>query len=324
MNPLAVKHNTIVNSVCRHELDEKGRIRIAVAWDALSENTKMAYQKAYKRLSRRGVVVEDLTDESLALCISQLDADGLSPATLSLTVASVKWYFKHIMRSPAKWTTTDKRLITIKRDTENRGNGQVDGLSWADVDFVCRFAEQEQSIKGYRDSALIRLMSDCLLRISEAVAVNVEDIQENALIVQSSKTDQQGEGVALYIGDRTMQLIRFYCTRTGLTPGRQTSAAPGGALFRRIVRGDHIQQIRLTVNGARYTIKQWASRAGIDGFISGHSLRVGAAVSLAQAGASVVEMQQAGRWKSPQMPAHYARVKEAGKGAVARYRYKLG
>ncbi len=138
MNPLAVKRNTIVNL---DTLDEKGRIRIAVAWDPLSENTKMAYQKAYKRLDSRGVVVEDLTDESLALCISQLDADGLSPATLSLTVAAVQWYFKHInsraarcsneplgccheMRSPARWTTTDKRLLTIKRDTENRGNGK--------------------------------------------------------------------------------------------------------------------------------------------------------------------------------------------------------
>ncbi len=158
-------------------------------------------------------------------------------------------------------------------------------------------------------------MSDCLLRISEAVAVNLEDIQENALIVQSSKTDQQGEGVALYIGDRTMQMIRHYCTEANITTG---------ALFRRIVRGDHIQPTRLSVNGARYAIKEWASVVGIDGFISGHSLRVGAAVSLSQAGASVVEMQQAGRWKSPQMPAHYARVKEAGKGAVARYRYKKG
>ncbi len=219
------------------------------------------------------------------------------------------------MRSLQKWTTTDKRLLTIKRDTQNRGNGQVDGLSWADVDFVCRFAESEQSIKGYRDSALIRLMSDCLLRISEAVAVNLEDSQENALIVQSSKTNQQGEGVALYIGDRTRQMIRHYCTEANITTG---------TLFRRIVRGDHIQSTRLTVNGARYAIKQWASVAGIDGFISGHSLRVGAAVSLSQAGASVVEMQQAGRWKSPQMPAHYARVKEASKGAVARYRYKKG
>ncbi len=124
------------------------------------------------------------------------------------------------MRSPQRWTTTDKGLITIKRDTENRGNGQVDGLSWADVDFVCRFAESEQSIKGYRDSALIRLMSDCLLRISEAVAVNVEDVQDNALIVQASKTDQIGEGEALYIGDRdrTREIISLYCNKANIPP----------------------------------------------------------------------------------------------------------
>ena len=167
------------------------------------------YQKAWERLDDRGISVADLTDESLALCISQLDKAGLSPATLSLTVAAVKWYFKHIVQSQAVWAVTDKRMITIKRDSENKGNGQVDGLGWSDVDFVCRFAESEQSIKGYRDSALIRLMSDCLLRISEAVAVNLEDLQDNALIVQSSKTDQTGEGVALYIGDRTSQIIKI-------------------------------------------------------------------------------------------------------------------
>ena len=295
--------------------DQRSKLRHAVAWDALSKNTKTAYQKAIKRLDSRGVVVESLTDEALALCVSQLDTEGLSPATLSLTVAAVKWFFKHILETKVDWTTTDKRLITIKRDTSNQGNGQVDGLSWSDVDFVCRFAEQERSVKGYRDSALIRLMSDCLLRISEAVAVNVEDLQDNALIVQSSKTDQEGKGEALYIGDSTKEIIRFYCEKAGIT---------SGALFRRIVRGDHIQESRLTANGARRAIKEWANVAGIDGFVSGHSLRVGSAVSLAQAGASVVELQGAGRWKSPQMPAHYARVKEAEKGAVARYRYQKG
>ena len=37
--------------------------------------------------------------------------------------------------------------------------------------------------------------------------------------------------------------------------------------------------------------------AGVEGFISGHSLRVGSAISLAQAGASVVDMQNASRWE---------------------------
>ena len=216
MNALAKSQNKSVVNL--DTLDEKGRISFAVAWDALSENTKTAYQEGIKRLTDRGVVVKDLTDEVFAMVISRLDTEGLSPATLSLTVAAVKWCFKHIYIDAVKWTTTDKRLITIKRDTENRGNGQVDGLSWSDVDFVCRFAEQEQSVKGYRDSALIRLMSDCLLRISEAVAVNVEDLQGNALVVHSSKTDQEGKGEALYVGDRTREMIRLYCDKASIPP----------------------------------------------------------------------------------------------------------
>ena len=58
--------------------------------------------------------------------------------------------------------------------------------------------------------------------------------------------------------------------------------------------------------------------------ISSHSLRVGSAVSLAREGASLVAMQNAGRWKSPNMPAHYAEAEFAERGAVARYKEKTG
>ncbi|MDE0298532.1 MAG: hypothetical protein OXN17_07870 [Candidatus Poribacteria bacterium] len=68
----------------------------------------------------------------------------------------------------------------------------------------------------------------------------------------------------------------------------------------------------------RRAIKRWANEAGTEGFISGHSLRVGSAISPARAGASVVDMQTAGRWQSPSMPAHYAKAVLAERGAIAR------
>ena len=67
-----------------------------------------------------------------------------------------------------------------------------------------------------------------------------------------------------------------------------------------------------------------AAAAGIEGRVSGHSLRVGGAQSLAAGGASIVEMQTAGRWQSPAMPGHYARGQLAARGAVARVRYGRG
>ncbi len=67
------------------------------------------------------------------------------------------------------------------------------------------------------------------------------------------------------------------------------------------------------------------SPIGVNGSLSaGHSLRVGGAQSLAAGGASIVEMQTAGRWQSPAMPGHYARGQLAARGAVARVRYGRG
>ena len=132
------------------------------------------------------------------------------------------------------------------------------------------------------------------------------------LTIRRSKTDQESEGTTLYVGVPTREVIRRYCESGGIT---------SGPLFRRIRRGDNITNGRLSVQGARNAIKRRAHEAGVEGIISGHSLRIGSAVSLAQAGASVVDMQIAGRWKSPQMPAHYARSELTEQSAIARFKY---
>ena len=131
------------------------------------------------------------------------------------------------------------------------------------------------------------------------------------LLVRSSKTDTLGIGESLYVCSATRRLIKRYCTKAGIDRG---------ALFCRIRRGDHITGERLTQQSARRLIKARARTAGVEGFISGHSLRVGSAVSLAAVGASVVDMQVAGRWKSSTMPAHYAKAELAERGAMARFR----
>lgn len=75
--------------------------------------------------------------------------------------------------------------------------------------------------------------------------------------------------------------------------------------------------------GIRAVVKRRAAQAGISRRVSGHSLRVGAAQSLAERNLSVAEMQREGRWKSPSMPAYYVRNQEASRGAVARLRGRV-
>ena len=277
---------------------------------SVAENTLKAYRRALHALER-WLAGRSLSDELLATYITTLHKDDKSPATIGQAVSAVKWQLKHQSTEQMNLPITLTTLAGIRREGRDRGRGQVDGLIWQDVERVCVYAETESTLAGLRDAAMIRLMSDCLLRISEVVAINVADFQEKTLTVRASKTDQEGTGETLYVCDRTRKVLSLY---------RERGNIESGAVFRHIRRGDHIQPNRLTPHSARRIIKKRAADAGVEGFISGHSLRVGSAVSLAQAGATVVDMQVAGRWKSSQMPAHYAKAELAERGAIARFK----
>ena len=277
---------------------------------SIAENTQKAYQRALQSLET-WLSGRTLSDALLANYITVLHEAGKSPATIGQVVAAVKWQLKHQSQETANFPITQATLAGIRRAGKDRGRGQVDGLIWRDVEKVCIYAEAESTLAGLRDAAMIRLMSDCLLRISEVVAVNVGDLKDKTLTVHASKSDQEGTGESLYVCDATRNVLKRYWERAGITRG---------ALFRHIRRGDHIQSQRLTPHSARRIIQKRAHTASVEGFISGHSLRVGSAVSLVQAGATVVDMQVAGRWKSSQMPAHYAKAELAERGAIARFK----
>lgn len=276
---------------------------------SIAPNTIKAYQTATRKLEvwLNGQI---LNDSLLATYITALHHQGKSPSTIAQVVAAVKWTASK-SRIDVVGEITQGTLAGIRREGKDRGRGQVEGLIWQDVERIAAFAEADKTIAGLRDSAMIRLMSDCLLRVSEVVMVEVGDLNKTTLTVRQSKTDQEGHGESLYVCASTRRVIKQY---------RQKAGIESGVLFRQIRRGDHVQSNGLTDFSARRIIQKRSIDAGVEGFISGHSLRVGSAVSLARAGASVVDMQVAGRWKSSQMPAHYAKAELAERGAIARFK----
>ena len=134
---------------------------------------------------------------------------------------------------------------------------------------------------------------------------------DGTLHIRKSKTDQEGRGAFVALGRSTRALVQTYIERAGID-------GPQCPLFCPVRRGDNPQVgERLTTHGARVAIQRRAKDAGLDG-VSGHSARIGMAQALAEKGATLVDMQQAGRWDSPNMPAHYSRQQQARKNAVLR------
>lgn len=228
---------TIQTTTTDLQLTDDDKLRIGVAWEALSLNSRRAYQSAWQKInnwiSEKGISIEQLTDTTLAAYLSELDTQNIAPNTLAVHFAAIKWYFSNVKGSDMMFPITTKRLKSIRRDAQGRGRGQVDGLNWADVERVCAFAESRGSLQGLRDAALIRLMSDCLLRVSEVVAVNCGHLKDKTLIVQRSKTDQQATGEALYVTTETRNAIKKYKDKAEITRGHCSEQYDAGDIYKK-------------------------------------------------------------------------------------------
>ena len=282
---------------------------------SLSPNTRRAYARSLERLDR-WLAGRPLDDAHLATYLAHLFDAGLSPAVAAQLVAAVKLRAKLAGDAPPPGAATARVLAGFRREGRNRGRGQVTGLRWEQADAAAALAERG-SLAGLRDAAILALASDAMLRVGEIAALDIEDLAVEAdgtgrLTIRYSKTDQEGEGAVAFIGAPGVRRLRAWLAAIG---------AETGAMFWRVRRGGHAQPERMTARAIRTVIAKRAANAGVEGRISGHSPRVGSAQSLAAAGASVVEMQTVGRWKSPTMPGRYSRGQLAARGAVARLRY---
>ena len=262
----------------------------------------------------------EIADGLLAEYATHLHDIGKAPGTISIVVSAVKWLLKHRNGGkPVDLPLTSATLSGIRREGRDRGRGQRNGLTWKEVERICAVQESDGTLRGLRNSAILRVMSDGLLRISEVTELRIDDLEDSTLRIRFSKTDQEGSGEHLYLCKDTRKIVGKWLERSELSEGY---------LFRRMTaRGDNLYQdketgepSKLTDDGVRKIIKSCAAKVGLTDKVSGHSARIGSAVSLAQAGASLVDIQTAGRWKDPGMPAHYARAQFAERGAIARFK----
>ena len=288
--------------------------RRAIVENRITPHTRKQYVYCLKRAGR-----EIDTDEDLCAYITKAFEAGKSPGSLQNIVNAIRWDCERRGKPDPRGFLTKHKLTQLRREGRTRARGQAKGMQWGEVEALCRLLDRDSSMTGQRDSALISMMSDGLLRVGEVPGIRVEDVlfidDGASLVLRHSKTDQEGAGAVLFLGPPTAKRIRAWLDVSGITEG---------LLFPRVFIGCKRQGGKMggkmTAEGIRQMIKRRCKAAGFEG-ITGHSFRVGSAQSLAASGASLVQMQNAGRWTSPEMPAHYSKMQAANRGAVARLKY---
>lgn len=284
---------------------------------SVSKNTRTAYASAL-RAFEQWLDDRPLTEALVADYLTERFEAGLAPSSIEMIVAAIK-FAARLSGAPAPLGfLTDKTLDGIRREGRERGTGQVTGITFMEARFLAGQIAGK-GVRGIRDAAIIMLMSDCLLRPSELVAVRPKDISPvpdgtGRLLIPRSKTDQEGDTATQFVDAPTMVRVRDWIDEIQVQYGAVDAAAP---LFRGIRKGGKIQAGGLSTQGMRKNLKAYAAQLGLKGRFSGHSFRVGTAQSLVRRGATITQMKTVGRWKSARMPAVYCRNELAGKSAVA-------
>ncbi|MCY4095562.1 MAG: tyrosine-type recombinase/integrase [Gammaproteobacteria bacterium] len=282
--------------------------------DATAPTTQRVYESVLRTF---GDWLDERSIDDLAIAehLTDLHAQGKSVARCALLLASLNHFAKRNGQPSPIGKLAQSTLAGIRRQA--KPTRQARGIGWRDADLMVAVADQQLSVAAKRDAAMIALASDALLRVSEVVALDVDDLTtaddgSGRLTIRRSKTDQHAQGKVLFVGKPTMRRIRDWQAHAGVWDGR---------LFRRLSKAGNVIGDSLSPQSARAIIRTRAAAVKIDGDVNGHSLRVGSAQSLAEHGCELPALMEVGRWKSAAMPAHYARGQLAARSAVAKLRY---
>jgi integrase/recombinase XerD len=250
----------------------------------LSRNTLEAYRSDLLQLGeflhRRDLQATLATHSDLAAFLSELAAataerKGASAATLQRKAACLRSFYRHLRReelikhdptAELRGPPRGRRLPRVlSRDEVNRLLGEPRGSEPA----------------ALRDRALLELMYACGLRVSEAVGLELTDIDlEEGLLRARGKGSKER---IVPIGRQAVEALRVYCAR-----GRP--ALVGVRVENRLFvnhRGGG-----LTRQGMYKIIQGYARRVGLDARMSPHTLRHTFATHLLAGGCDLRSLQE--------------------------------
>ena len=198
-------------------------------------------------------------------------------ATVARKVAATKSFFRylvsqgHIHQDPS--ASLDSPKVRKYLPTS---------ISEEEVERLLQAPNRHDSIRGMRDSALLELLYATGMRVSEVVALDVEDIDlENSAVHCTSKAGKNRERV-IPIYKRAVEALKTYLeqSRPKLLKDDQETA-----LFLNHRGG------RLTRQGLWLIIKKYVAEVGIETPVTPHTLRHSFATHLLNGGADVREVQ---------------------------------
>lgn len=240
-----------------------------------SENTVSSYIRDVRQFSqwwsdRQTSDVLSATQVDIEAFLQELQDEGKSPATISRSLASLKNFYSYLVSSgflEASPVSADIHVARGEKKMPQILTGREVELLLAQP--VCSDA------KGFRDKAMLEVIYATGIRVSELIALNVDDVNLEAATIRCG-SGRKLRAVPLY--PAALKALRVYVqdVRSGMLADESDRA-----LF------VNVGGVRMTRQGFWKILKYYQVRAGIETDITPHTLRHSFAVHLLENGADL-------------------------------------
>lgn len=305
-------HNTKINLITDPTLEVLLQNAQEYEESELAESTKTAYITDCKVFAewclKHHFSALPASWETFRLFITEQADLGMRPNTLNRRRAAIKYLHELADReSPTVGAKADRLFKGIRRRIGAHVE-QHEAITSTRLQTILKHIPD--GLAGDRDRALLILGFAAALRRSELVALEVKDFKYNEwgmfVHVMRSKGDQEAVGVDIPVPNgkqfKVVEVLKNWLEKAAITEG---------AVFRRMRRGNTLQDVALTNQSVRLIVKKYANLAGfnVDEF-SAHSLRSGFITSAAAAGATIFKIMDVSRHKTPSTVLTYIRKYE--------------
>ena len=256
----------------------------------LADNTLSSYRRDLRRyvgflLAHDVIELGDVTEATITgflMALREGDADHppLSASSAGRTVVAVRGFHKFAVRDGL--ATHDPSAGVRPPSPAKR---LPKALSLGDVEAILEAAAAAGTALAQRDRALLEVLYGTGARISEAVGLDVDDIdlEDGTVLLRGKGTKERIVPVGTYARDAVSSYVTG--ARSDLAAAGTGSNA-GGALFLNARGG------RLSRQSAWTVIVRAADRAGVTAEVSPHTLRHSFATHLLEGGADVRVVQE--------------------------------
>ena len=285
--------------------------------DDMADNTKRAYLSDFEQylsfcdIHQCPAISDDwkVTKDSIKAYFLTLIDSEIKNASIKRKLSAIKFFIGIAeLPDPFKHSKLLRDFVANKLKKKPAAQSQAEPIT-AEVLKELNDTFNPNSLLDIRNKLLVNLAFDTLFRASNLTGVQLHHIHRasNSVFAPYSKTDQEGHGIYGYISPRTLALLDKWLNATGITEGM---------VFRNLSPKHTLQNSSMGYQAMYKTFKTFGARLNSGQEFSCHSTRVGATVSMTEKNRPLIQIIQAGNWKSERMAVRYGERSNVAKGGM--------